>query len=122
VAFDSDIVWQLRVDRQDADGISLVSCAGRVSSLTCPDLDRALAAAVDSAARGVVLDLAAVDYINSAGLRAVEAASARLTAGARTFVVCGLTEAVSVAFALAGLAESVFIEPSRDAALARIRS
>lgn len=94
----------------------VVTLAGRVSSRTCPALGDALAAAMDSHADGVVLDLSAVDYISSAGLRMVEHASARLTGIGRRFVVCGARDSVSVAFTLAGLAATIIMEPSRERA------
>jgi anti-anti-sigma factor len=97
----------------------VLTAAGRVSSLTWRRLETALASATDSPARGVVLDLSGVDYISSAGLRAVESASARLEAAGRRLVVCGVKDAVGVAFDLAGLGSSLAIEPSREAAVER---
>jgi len=97
----------------------VLTAAGRVSSLTCHRLETSLAIALDSPARGAVLDLAGVDYISSAGLRAVESASARLEAVGRRLVVCGVKDAVGVAFDLAGLGTSLAMEPSRERAVER---
>lgn len=82
-------------------------------------MGRALAAAMASPARGLVLDLSGVDYISSQGLRAVAHASKRLAEQGRAFVVCGLRDAVSVAFTLAGLATTLAIEASREPAVER---
>ena len=65
----------------------------------------------------MVLDLSGVDYISSAGLRAVQTAAFRMTASGRALVVCGLREAVSVAFDLAGLTGTVTVEESRERAI-----
>jgi len=100
------------------EGVALVACTGRVSSRTCPELGRALASALASPARGLVLDLSGVDYISSPGLRAVEHASGRLAEQGRAFVVCGLQDAVSSAFTLAGLADKLTTAASRDDAVA----
>ena len=112
-----DVVWYLRVEQESTGSVILLTVHGRVSSLTSPELESALAAAIASPARGVVLDLSAVDYISSPGLGAVASASTRLSGEGRVFVVCGLRDSVSVAFSLGGLATTVTLEPSRDAAL-----
>ena len=113
------VVWYLRVEHEQVNAVSVLTVAGRVSSLTSPDLGRALASALASPARGLVLDLSGVDYISSPGLRAVEHAKTRLAEQGRAFVVCGLRDAVSAAFTLAGLENGLAIEPSRNDAVAR---
>ena len=113
----SDVVWYLRVEEEEVGGVSVLTAAGRVSSLTCPQLGAALGKAVASGAIGVVLDLSAVDYMSSAGLRALQHASARLAESGRVFVVCGLQDPVGVAFGLAGLHGTISVEPSRELAM-----
>ena len=117
-----DVVWYLRVEDERTDTVIVLTATGRVSYLTSPALKTALASAMDSPVAGVVLDLSGVDYISSAGLHAVESASSRMTGEGRTFVICGLKDAVGVAFSLAGLAATLTLEPSREAALARARA
>jgi anti-sigma B factor antagonist len=112
------VVWYLRVEHQNTSTVSVLTVTGRISSLTAPELERALVSSADSPG-ALVLDLTGVDYISSAGLRAVAGAAAAMAAGGRPFVVGGMTDAVSVAFALAGLEGSVTIEPTRDDAVAR---
>ena len=113
------VVWYLRVEHEKTNALSVLTVTGRVSSRTCPELGRALASAVASPARGLVLDLSGVDYISSPGLRAVEHAKKRLAEQGRAFVVCGLRDAVSAAFTLAGVERGLAIEPSRNEAVAR---
>ena len=117
-----DVVWYLRIEEERTDTVIVLTATGRISHLTSPALNTALAAAIDSPVAGVVLDLSGVDYISSAGLHAVGSASSRMTGEGRTFAVCGLKDAVRVAFGLAGLAATLTIEPSREAALARARA
>jgi anti-anti-sigma factor len=119
VSREADVVWYLSLNQSQIDGVALLAAEGRLSNRTTPDLERALSGAIDSAVRGVVLDLSAVDYISSAGFRTLESAAARLAAGGRALVVCGLQDAVSVAFALAGVSAQVVIEPSRDLAVVK---
>ena len=117
----SDVVWYLRIEQEKTESVSVLTVAGRVSHRTAPDLAAALESAAGSAGGGLVLDLAGVDYISSEGLRAVEAAASRMSASGRRLVVCGLRDAVSVAFDLAGLSAAVAIEESRDRAIEKAR-
>ena len=114
----NDVVWYLKIEQERTNGVSVLTVAGRVSHRTAPDLTAALATPT-AASGGVVLDLSGVDYISSPGLRAVEIAGVRLSAGGRRLVVCGLRDAVSVAFDLAGLSTTVAIEESRERAIER---
>jgi anti-anti-sigma factor len=115
------VVWYLRVAQERTEGVIVLTISGRVSSLTVAQLEAALGSAVADSVAGVVLDLAGVDYISSPGLRALEKASTLLAASGRRLVMCGLTDAVRLAFSLAGLEVSLSIEASRASAISAAR-
>jgi anti-anti-sigma factor len=116
-----DAVWTLGVNQERTSGVIVLTLTGRVSHRTAPDLAAALESATGSPDGGVVVDLSGVDYLSSAGLRAMEAAASRMSGRGRALVVCGLRDAVSVAFDLAGLTNAMAIEESREPAIARAR-
>jgi anti-anti-sigma factor len=122
VSHQDAVVWYLRLHNDFVEGVTVLTAAGRVSSLTAPALEKALRAAIGVPGQGVVLDLTRVDYISSQGLRAVDDAAAQLQHGGRRLVLCGLKDAVVVAFDLAGLSSTLTIEETRDAAAARARA
>ena len=70
----------------------------------------------------MVVDLAELDYISGLGLGALTAAASRAAADHRILLFCGLQEAVSTCFDLAGLLPDLAVEPDRQAAIARITS
>jgi len=119
VSHPNDVVWSLKIELEKGTNVSVLTVAGRVSHRTAPDLAAALEPPTAAPGGGVVLDLSGVDYISSPGLRAMETAASRLSAGGRRLVVCGLRDAVSVAFDLAGLSSSIAIEASREQAVER---
>lgn len=94
--------------------------AGRIDSVTSPHLEEALVAALTGGERRVVLDMASVDYISSAGLRVLLVAAKRLRENGGRFVLCGLNGPVRQVFELAGFLPLFAIEPSRDRAVARV--
>jgi anti-anti-sigma factor len=116
------VVWYLRVAQEQADGVIVLTISGRVSSLTAGQLEAALDSTAGHSACGVVLDLSGVDYISSPGLRALENTSTLLAATGRRLVVCGVTDAVRLAFSLAGLESSLAIEVSRESAVSAARA
>lgn len=116
----NDVVWYLRIEQNESEGVSLLTVTGRVSSLTAPEFQARLSACIGAPARGVVLDLSGVDYISSPGLRALQDASAALTGSGRLLILCGVRDSVRMAFALAGLERVLVIESSRDRAVGKI--
>lgn len=120
-ASEGGIVWYLRTSEEDLGSVRLVIVEGRVSSATAAELARVLTAQLLDGPRKVVIDLAGVDYINGAGLRAFETAAASLAASGGELVVCRLQPPVQVAFDLAGAIPKLTIAPSRDAALQGLR-
>jgi anti-anti-sigma factor len=112
------IVWHLRLQEEHLGTVVVLRLDGRVYSATSAELAAALARICTPDRRAVILDLAAVDYINGDGLRVIEAAAGRHPG--TDVIVCGLSPIVRTAFALAGSTAHVTIEPSREAALRRL--
>jgi anti-anti-sigma factor len=120
-AAEGGIVWYLRTSEKDLGVVRLVVVEGRVSSATAAELERVLTGQLASGPRTVFIDMAGVDYINGAGLRAFETAAASVAGSGGELVVCGLQPPVQVAFDLAGAIRKLSISPSRDAALQQLR-
>lgn len=89
-------------ERTTPDSITLAA-AGRVGSAAAPQLAAALLAAGQRAPR-VVLDVSEVDYISSAGIRAIEEAVDRLRAEGKTLDACGASGATRLCLEMAGIA------------------
>jgi anti-anti-sigma factor len=113
------LTWSLRIDCTVVGDVHVFAPAGRLGTLSSGDLIEALAGAIKGGARLVLVDLAAVDYISSAGLLALGAISGRVQAAGGELVLCGLVEPVRLAFDLAGLLPDFAVAPSRDLAHAR---
>jgi stage II sporulation protein AA (anti-sigma F factor antagonist) len=114
------LTWSLRIDRMVVGEVHVFAPAGRLGTLSSGGLIEALVGAINGGARLVLVDLSGVDYISSAGLLALDAASGRVHAAGGELALCGLVEPVRLAFDLAGLLPHFTITPSRDPALARL--
>ena len=59
----------MEISTKDMKRVSLVTVQGRVDSSTAPDFEKTLQALIQSNRTQIVLDLAGVEYMSSAGIR-----------------------------------------------------
>lgn len=121
MARENGVVWYLTIEKAVTDSVVVLAMAGRVSAATCTTLAEALTEAGAGPHRAVVVDLSGIDYISSAGLRALEAGAGALRSRQRPLVVCGVGDVIRPVFDLAGSDERLAIEPTRELAIARAR-
>jgi anti-anti-sigma factor len=92
-------------ERRQAN-ILVLQPVGRIDNLTSAEFQARLLAAVTSSAEDIVIDFSSVEYISSAGLRALMAAS-RLKPKERRLAVACLNSIVSEIFAISRFAHVV---------------
>lgn len=112
--------WSLRVDRHDRPEARVVAASGRVGATTVAVLEQALEQSLAVPRPRVVVDLAGVDYLSSAGLAALDRAAAAARTVDGRLVVCGLQEAVRVSFEVSGGGGGLDLADDVPAALARL--
>jgi stage II sporulation protein AA (anti-sigma F factor antagonist) len=101
------------------DGVLLLSPQGRLDSHNSPELERRALLEIGGGAKRLVIDLSAIDYISSAGLRAFLAVAKKLKEPPGRLVLCGMAPSVRQIFDLAGFSPIFAIEAARDAAHTR---
>jgi anti-anti-sigma factor len=109
---------EIRKDKRD--GVAVIIAQGRLDSTTSEGLEQALLGSLNAGERKIVVDLAGVDYISSAGLRVLLMVAKRLGVGRNNLVLCGLGDAVRQVFDLAGFLPLFTVEATRDLAVARL--
>jgi anti-anti-sigma factor len=88
-------------ERIDNDLVS-VALAGRLDSMTAPEVEQRLLARATAASVNLVLDLSGLDYISSAGLRVILMVAKRTKAAQGQFVLCGMKEQIRTIFEVSG--------------------
>jgi len=101
-------------------GALVVAPAGRLDSLSAGELEKLVASRLDAGERRLVVDLAGVEYISSAGLRVLLMAAKRLKQPPAALVLCGMGPSVRTVLELTGFVPLFAIEPTREQALARL--
>lgn len=86
---------------------TVVAVAGELDMSTASDLSDVLTSAIEARDVGLVLDLASLDFCDSAGLAVFVGAHNRLDATGRRLVVAGPTEAVARVLELSGISQVI---------------
>jgi len=96
----------------------VVSLAGRLDAVSAPALDKQVPTLMEAAAKRIVLDLARLEYISSAGLRSVLALAKVAKAKGAILALAGLQDMVKEVFHISGFDRLLPIHDSVKTALA----
>jgi anti-anti-sigma factor len=113
------LVWPITVVENRRADVLVIAPSGRMGTVSSGEVIEAVVKAVKAGERRMVLDLAGVDYISSAGLLALQALAGRMHVAGGTLVLCGLVEAVRLTFDLAGVLDDFTLEDTVSEAVAR---
>jgi anti-anti-sigma factor len=94
----------------------------RVDTQTAADLDRALQTAVSAGKHKLVVDMSGVEYISSAGLRALAAVQVRTKAEGGDMKLASLNQRVFRVFTIIGFDLLMSIHDTAEAAIADFAS
>jgi anti-sigma B factor antagonist len=107
----------LDIARTESDGAVVLTLMGQLDAVAAGSLDTALGAALADA-KAVVMDLAALRYASSAGLRILLKGAKSAKADGKQLVLAALDPAVREVFEISGFSSIFQIEPTREKALA----
>ena len=99
----------IQVTEDTRNGWRIVTVSGRADQETADSLEAALRSAVEGNAR-VAADFSALNYISSAGLRAVVQAARAAQSRGSEFAVCGCGGMVRKVFDVSGLGQFLRIQ------------
>ncbi|MBW8483628.1 anti-sigma factor antagonist [Actinomadura parmotrematis] len=109
----------LQIDTRTAGGVTVVALAGELDLGASARADDAVRAAqADAAHPHLVLDLHALDFMDSAGLNVLITAYRRAAAAGRYLALCGLRPDTARVLDIAGLRAHFTVHDTLDAALA----
>lgn len=97
----------------------VLAVAGRLGHASAPAFLAAVAAAVATPNRPLVIDFADVDYLSSAGISAIKDGMALARAAGVNLVAAAVTEPVRMTMELGGLLPDLALEPTRALAVER---
>jgi anti-sigma B factor antagonist len=104
----------MQITEQKSAGVVTLRLSGKLDTTTAPAFEEKILGRIESGERHVVIDLAQLDYISSAGLRVMMLAGKRLSAANGKMVLCSLKDRVREVFDIAGLSSIFSIYGSYD--------
>ncbi len=109
----------MEIAAERVDGVLVLSPQGRLDSHNSPELEQRALLEIGSGTKRLVIDLSAIDYISSAGLRAFLAVAKKLKDPPGRLVLCGMAPSVRQIFDLAGFTPIFTIAAERETAQVR---
>jgi anti-sigma B factor antagonist len=105
---------------QTKEGAFLVLAAsGRMDTLTASEFEAKCGECMAAGEKRLVVDLSALEYISSAGLRSILAVAKKLKAAGGDIAFCALSGIVAEVFAVSGFTKLMPVFATRQEALVR---
>ena len=92
----------MEVTAREESGCTVAKVAGRLDAATAPVFEKTCDEWIGKGTKKLVLDLSSLDYVSSAGLRAVLSTMKKLKAAGGGLAVSGLTGVVKEVFTISG--------------------
>ncbi len=103
----------MQISTKPLKRVEVITVSGRVDSSTAPEFEQVLKNTLDSGRYQIVLDLEKVDYMSSAGLRALVAALKTARRHSGDVRIANPSSRVSEVLQLAGLTSLFEVYPSQ---------
>ena len=110
----------MQFDSRKEKGGTIVKIGGRMDAVTTGEIETKLSGLIDQGDRKFVLDLGALEYISSAGLRTLLATAKRLKAEQGSMVFANLTGHVTEVFKISGFYSLFTVCDSVDVAFEKL--
>lgn len=107
----------MELTKRTVDGVVVISAAGDLTAATSGPLEVLVRDEIAGGARRIVIDLAGVRYVASAGLR-VFMIAAKSVGGEGRFILAGANATVRQVLDMTGLSGIIGVHASTDEALA----
>jgi anti-anti-sigma factor len=111
----------MTITEERSGEVSVLGLAGRLDSEGSQMLLGKITQVVDGGARNLLLDLSAVTYVSSAGLRTVVMAAKRLANSGGKLVLAGMNTQIQRIFEISGLTSVLAVHPTKAEALSSFR-
>jgi len=106
----------MSIEESSVGGVKVTAIVGRLDSVTSSTYETALLALLNDGRRGMVVDLAGVDYLSSAGIRVLLVLFKRASDAKVSLVVARPQAHVAEILEIAGLDDILTIYPSTEEA------
>jgi stage II sporulation protein AA (anti-sigma F factor antagonist) len=107
----------MEIMQSQSGGAVVLFLSGRVNSANASELEARLQSLAGSGCRAIVLDLAGLDHMTSAGFRCLLRAERQAAETSGRLVLCGLHDLVRELFEISGLLGIFTVTDTREEAI-----
>lgn len=104
----------MQTDELKHGSVMIVSIQGHLDTVTSPSFEQRLLKLIAAGERQILVDCAALEYINSTGLKAFLIAARKLEAEGGRIVLSTLAPSVMTIFQIIGFTRIIHTVPARD--------
>ena len=112
----------MEIRATEQDGIDILALAGRMDATTTPEFESAARALLAQGKNRVIVDMADLEYISSAGLRGILGFVKSIKAASGRLAFCSLQPMAAEVFRISGFNAMLTVCASREEALRALRS
>jgi len=110
----------MEITGESVDGVSVVTARGRLDGVASGPFTERVQALIGTERPRLLIDFAGIDFVSSAGLRAVLTILKRVKSLNGAFALCGVQKPVREVLDITGFAGMIDIHAGRAAALAAL--
>ena len=110
----------MKLNARQEKGATIITVQGRIDGVTAPEFENYLSDFISQGTRAFIVDLDALEYISSAGLRSILATAKRLKADQGSICFTGLKSTVEEVFKISGFHSIFKVFDSNESALNNI--
>lgn len=111
----------MEIRAMEQDGISILALAGRMDATTTPEFESAGRALLDQGKNLLLIDMAELEYISSAGLRGILGLVKAIKAARGKLAFCSLQPMAAEVFRISGFNAMLAVRATREDALGVLR-
>ncbi len=101
--------------------VAVVVAGGRLDAAGAPEIEASCKGLIQKGSKRLLLDMAAVEYISSAGLRSLLVLAKAVKAVGGAMVLCSLTPAVREVMTISGFDNILSLAADRSAAMGLLK-
>jgi sigma-B regulation protein RsbU (phosphoserine phosphatase) len=111
-------VTMMEIKTTETADVNVIEVTGHLDTNTSPEAESAINTLIETGARKVLINFAALEYISSAGLRVLLATAKKLKASGGDLKICSLNDTVQEVFDISGFSSILTVSKDQDEALA----
>ena len=115
------VIGTMEISNELQDNVAIVVLQGRLDAAGAPEAEAYCRKLIQETTPRLLIDMAAVEYVSSAGLRSLLVLAKAVKAGGGALALCGLTPAVREVMCISGFDNILPLAEDRAAGLDRVK-